>query len=107
MNLNWPYYVAIAATLALLGTTVTIFTTLLPKDSAQNTRLLGMVSAFSFAASLTAYFIGIYYFSHNPGQMLQFLLMMTMLVLLPASLISVSVSTITISNLRDTLAAGN
>ena len=106
VNLNFPYYVGIAASAALFGTTAMVFTTLMPKDSNQNARLLAIIAAFSYAASITAYFIGFYYFSHNPGQLIQFILLITMLVLLPASLIAISVSTVTISNLRESLAAG-
>ena len=81
--------------------------TLLPKDSAQNTKLLAIVTVFSFVASLIAYALALYHFSHNPGQMIQFILGIVMIVILPCALISASISTITISNLRDTLAAGN
>ena len=86
---------------------VSTFATLVPKDSAQNTKLLAIISVFSFAASLTGYALALYHFSHNPAYLIQFILGLVMLVILPASLISVGVSTITISNLRDTLAAGN
>jgi len=81
--------------------------TLLPKDSAQNTKLLAIVTVFSFVASLIAYALALYHFSHNPGQMIQFILGIVMIIILPCALISASISTITISNLRDTLAAGN
>ena len=81
--------------------------TLLPKDSSQNTKLLAIVTVFSFVSSLIAYALALYHFSHNPGQMIQFILGIVMIVILPCALISASISTITISNLRDTLAAGN
>ena len=81
--------------------------TLLPKDSSQNTKLLAIVTVFSFVSSLIAYALALYHFSHNPGQMIQFILGVVMIVILPCALISASISTITISNLRDTLAAGN
>jgi hypothetical protein len=85
---------------------VSTFATLVPKDSSQNTKLLAVIGVFSFAASITAYGLALYHFSSNPAYLIQFLLGLIMLVVLPASLISVSVSTITISNLRETLAAG-
>ena len=89
---------------------VVVYTTyrmLLPKDSFENTKLLAIVSVFSFVASLTAYSLVNFQFGGNQVYMTQFLLLIVMLVILPMTLISASVSTISISNLRDTLAAGN
>jgi uncharacterized membrane protein YjgN (DUF898 family) len=102
---NLPYYVSIALCSVLGITVASTFATLVPKDSAQNTKLLSIVSIFCFAASIVGYGIALFHFSHNPGHMIQFILMITMLVILPASLISVAISTVTISNLRDSLAS--
>jgi len=104
--MNWPYYVAIAICVVLFTVVVATFATLVPKDSAQNTKLLAVISVFSFATSITAYALALYHFSHNPENLIQFILGMLMLIILPCSLISVSVSTIAVSNMRDTLAAG-
>lgn len=106
-SVNWPYYVAVAICVVMFTVVVSTFATLVPKDSSQNTKLLAVIGAFSFAASITGYGLALYHFSHNPSYLIQFLLGLVMLVILPASLISVSVSTITVSNLRDTLAASN
>ncbi len=103
--MNWPYYVAVGICITLFTVVVATYGTLVPKDNAQNTKLLAIVSTFSIAASITAYALALYHFSHNPTYMIQFILMVVMLVLLPSALISTSISTITISNLRDTLAA--
>ena len=89
----------------MFSVVVGTFATLVPKDSSQNTKLLAVVSVFSFATSITAYALALYHFSSNPAYLIQFLLAIIMLVILPAALISVSVSTVTVSNLRDTLAA--
>lgn len=89
----------------MFSVVVGTFATLVPKDSSQNTKLLAVVSVFSFATSITAYALALYHFSSNPAYLIQFLLAIVMLVILPAALISVSVSTVTVSNLRDTLAA--
>ncbi len=105
-RMNWPYYVAIAICLVLATVTIATYAVLLPKDSAQNTKLLTVVSVFSFATSITAYALALYHFSHNPGNMIQFLLAIVMLVILPCALITASISTISISNLRDSLANG-
>ena len=104
-NVDWGYYIALAVCGVLGITTIATYATLLPKDSAQNTKLLTVVSVFSFVTSITAYFLAVYYFSTNPNYLIQFVLAVVMLVILPGMLISASVSTITISNLRDTLAA--
>jgi drug/metabolite transporter (DMT)-like permease len=102
---QWSYYVAIAICAVLFSVVVGTFATLVPKDSSQNTKLLTVVSVFSFAASITAYALALYHFSSNPSHLIQFLLAITMMVILPAALIAASISTITISNLRDNLAA--
>lgn len=86
-------------------TVISLYSTLIPKDNAQNTKILTTISVFSFAAAIAAYGLALWHFGSNPQYMIQFLLAVVMLVLLPASLISVSVSTVTISNLRDSLAA--
>jgi hypothetical protein len=102
--MNWPYYVAIAICAMLAITVISLYSSLIPKDSAQNTKMLTTISVFSFAAAIAAYGLALWHFSSNPQYMIQFLLAVTMLVLLPSALISVSISTVTISNLRDTLA---
>jgi hypothetical protein len=103
--MNWSYYVAIAICVMLTITVISLYSSLIPKDSAQNTKMLTTISVFSFAAAIAAYGLALWHFGTNPQYMIQFLLAITMLVLLPSALISVSISTVTISNLRDTLAA--
>jgi hypothetical protein len=107
MTADWPFYISIAVCAVLFTVVVATFATLAPKDSSQNTKLLTIVGAFSFASSFVAYALALYHFSHNPTYMIQFILAIVMLVILPACLMSAGVSTITISNLRDSLAAGN
>lgn len=104
-NIDWGYMIGIGICVILGITTIATYATLLPKDSAQNTKLLTVVSVFSFVTSIAAYFLAVYYFSTNPNYLIQFLLAVVMLIILPGMLISTSISTITISNLRDTLAA--
>lgn len=103
-GMNWPYYIAVSICVTLVIIVAVLYSLLLPKDNAQNTKILTTVSVFSFAASVTAYALALWHFSSNPQYMIQFILGLVMLVILPATLISVSVSTVTISNLRDTLA---
>jgi len=100
-----PYYVMISISVVLFTVVVATFASLVPKDSAQNSKLLGIICSFSFIASIFAYGAALYHFSHNPQYLIHFILAIVLLVILPAALISTSVSAITISNLRDTLAA--
>ena len=102
--MNWSYYVAIAICLMLTITVLSLYSSLIPKDSAQNTKMLTTITVFSFAAAIAAYGLALWHFSSNPQYMIQFILAVVMLILLPSALISVSISTVTISNLRDTLA---
>jgi hypothetical protein len=104
--MDWKFIIALAICIVLFTVTVVTFTTLVPKDSAQNSKLLAIVSVFSFASSIVAYALAQYVFSKDPSNLIQFMLAMVMLIALPASLISVAISTISVSNLRDTLAAG-
>jgi hypothetical protein len=103
--MNWPLYVTFAICGVLFTVVVATFATLVPKDSAQNTKLLAIISVFSFASSIVAYALAQYMFASNERNMVQFMLAVVLLIALPASLISVAVSTITVSNLRDSLAA--
>jgi hypothetical protein len=103
--MNWAFYIIIALCVMLSVVVIATFASLVPKDNAQNTKLLTLITVFSFAASIVGYGLAMYQFSTNPTYMMHFLLAFTMLILLPACLISAGVSTVTISNLRDTLAA--
>jgi hypothetical protein len=101
---NLPYYISLAICAISLAVVIATYATLLPKDSAQNTKLLATIGVFAFAVSFVGYGLALFHFSQNPVYMIQFILAMLMLVVLPASLMAVSVSTVTISNLRDTVA---
>lgn len=103
---NAAFYITLVICIATAITACVLYSVLLPKDNSQNTKILTTMSIFSFMASVTAYALALWHFSSNPTYMIQFILAMMMLVVLPATLISVSVSTVAISNLRDTLAAG-
>lgn len=107
MSANLPYLVSLGICATLIIIAGITFGTLIPKDSSQNTKLLAIVTVFSFVASLIAYALSLYHFSHNPTQMIQFILAIVMIIVLPCALVSASISTITISNMRDTLAAGS
>jgi len=107
MSFNAPFWISVSVCGVLAVIAGVTYGTLLPKDSSQNTKLLTIVTVFSFVASLIAYALALYHFSHNPSQLLQFLLLIIMIIILPCSLVSASIATITISNMRDTLATGN
>ena len=102
--MNPIYIVGIAICVVLFTVIVATFTSLSQKDTANNTKLLSIIIAFSVAVSLFAYGLALYYFSRNPDFLLQFLLATVMLVLLPGTLIGTSVAAVTVSNLRDVVA---
>ena len=90
--------------LILFTVIVATFMSLSKKDSASNSKLLSIIIAFSFVSSLFSYGLAVYYFARNPEYQLQFLQALVMLVALPGTLIGVSVGSIAVSNLRDTIA---
>lgn len=101
------FYITVALCIVCVITTISLYSVLLPKDNSQNSKILITVTVFSFITSVLAYCLALWHFSSNPNHMIQFTLGLTMLVILPASLTSAAVSTVTISNLRDTLAAAS
>jgi uncharacterized membrane protein YfcA len=102
--MNPVYIIGISVCIVLFTVVVATYGTLVQKDSANNTKLLSIIIAFSVTAAMFAYGLALYYFSSNPDYLLQFLLAVMMLVLLPGTLIGVSVASITVSNLRDIVA---
>ena len=105
--MNWSQILTLGLCAAFSVVVIATYAALIPKDSQGNTTLLTVIIVFSVCASVTAYALALFYFSANPNHMLQFLLAMMLLVCLPASLISTAVSTVTISNLRESLAAAS
>jgi VanZ family protein len=65
---------------------------------------MSMIVAFSASVSIFSYGLALYYFSRNPESLLQFILAVMFLVMLPGILISSSIATVTVSNLRDIVA---
>lgn len=102
--MNPVYIIGISICVVLFTVVVGTYGTLVQKDSANNTKLMSIIIAFSATASIFAYGLALYYFSANPDYLLQFLLAVVMLVLLPGTLVGVSVASVTVSNLRDVLA---
>jgi hypothetical protein len=102
--MNPIYIIGIAICVVLFTVIVATFSSLSQKDTANNTKLLSIIISFSVAVSIFAYGLALYYFSKNPDFLIQFLLATVMLILLPGMLVSVSISSVTISNLRDTIA---
>jgi biotin transporter BioY len=98
------YIVGVCICLVLLAVVIGTFSSLSSKDEANNTKLMSIIIAFSVVTSLFAYGLALFYFSRNPDYQIQFIMAVTMLVLLPGMLISSSVAAVTVSNLRDVLA---
>lgn len=103
--MNGAFTITLVICAVLFAVMVATFVTVLPKDSAQNEKILIVVTVFSIAVSLVAYGLALWHFSNNAMYMAQFLLAFCMLVLLPAALISTAISTVSVSNLRDAVAA--
>lgn len=102
--MNAVYIVGLAICIVLFTLIIATFSTLSPKDTANNSKLMSMIIAFSVTVSIFSYGLALYYFSRNPEYLLQFLLAAMFLVILPGTLIGASVATVTISNLRDLVA---
>ena len=98
------YIIGICICVVLFTVIVATFSSLSQKDTANNSKLLSIIIAFSVTASMFAYGLALYYFSKNPDYLIHFLLATVMLVLLPGTLIGASVAAVTVSNLRDTIA---
>lgn len=103
--MNAAFYISVGILVLLLVTIGVTFGALIPKDKSQNSNLLIVITVFSFVTSIVAYALALYYFSANPQSMMQFVLALVMLVILPSALTTAAVSTVTVSNLRETLAA--
>jgi hypothetical protein len=94
----------LCGTMALVA--ILNYAILIPKADGQSAKIMTVVAAFSISACALAYFLALWHFSTSPDQMLHFLLAIVMFVALPMSLISAAISTVSISNLQDVLAAG-
>jgi hypothetical protein len=103
MSSNIFYYGSILICVGLFITLLT--TTRLPSESDQAMKLIAVVAGFSFLCSLILAFLAFLYFSSEPVYLMQFLLAITVLVLLPVSLTSMSITTSQLSSLRDVVAA--
>ena len=103
---NIYYYLSVTVCVVMGYFLVTTYTGLLPDaQESQNTKLMSVMGVFSVAASVTAYALGLYYFTANPRGMMQFM-MIAALVLLPTLLIATTVSTANVVDLRNRLAGG-
>lgn len=99
------YIIGISICSVLLIVIITTFSALSNKDTANNSKLLSIIIAFSTVTSLFAYGLALFYFSKNPAYLVHFVLAFSMLIMLPGMVISTSISSITLSNLRDIVAS--
>lgn len=102
--MNPIYLIGVTICIVLFTLIIATFSSLVPKDSANNSKLMSMIVAFSASVSIFSYGLALYYFSRNPEYLLQFVLAVMFLVILPGILISSSIATVTVSNLRDIVA---
>ena len=83
----------------LLTLAIAYSATISKLDTRETWKYTRIVAMLAFAIGILSYVLCLYYFGSNPTYVFQFLLAVAMLVILPASLMSVSVSTITTSNI--------
>jgi len=102
--MNPIYLIGVTICIVLFTLIIATFSSLVPKDTANNSKLMSMIVAFSASVSIFSYGLALYYFSRNPEYLLQFVLAVMFLVILPGILISSSIATVTVSNLRDIVA---
>ena len=102
--MNSLYIIGISICVVLIVLILLTFMSLSKTDTANNTKLLSIVIGFSVTVAIFTYGLALYYFTRNPEYLLQFLLAFSLLVVFPGLLISSSVSTVTISNLRQIIA---
>ena len=102
--MNPIYAIGITICIVLFTLIIVTFSTLIPKDTANNSKLMSMIVAFSMSVSIFSYGLALYYFSRNPEYLQQFILAVLFLAILPGILISSSITTVTVSNLRDIVA---
>jgi apolipoprotein N-acyltransferase len=98
------YLIGICLISVLLVVIIATFMSLSNKDTANNSKLLTIIIAFSTVTSLFAYGLALFYFSKNPEYLVHFVLAFSMLIMLPGMIISTSISSVTLSNLRDIVA---
>jgi hypothetical protein len=103
-GISTPALVAYVICAAMAAITIATYVMVIPKTDGQSAKIMTVVSAFSAATCVVGYFLALWHFSSNPDQMLQFLLAMVMLVVLPASLISAAISTVSISSMVENAA---
>ena len=103
--MNSIYIIGVLICIVLFTVVIATFVSLSGKDTANNSKLLTIIIAFSAVSSLFAYGLALFYFSRNPTYLIHFVLAVVMLVMLPGTLISTSVAAVTISNLRDVLSS--
>ena len=102
--MNPIFIIGICICIVLFTVVIVTFSSLSQKDTANNSKLLSIIIAFSTTSSIFAYALAVYYFSHNPDYLLHFILGLVMLVMLPGTLIGTSVAAVTVSNLRESIA---
>ena len=102
--MNTLYIIGVSICIVLFTLIIMAFVTLSKTDTANNTKLLSIVIGFSVTVAIFTYGLALYYFTRNPEYLLQFLLAFSLLIIFPGLLISSSVATVTISNLRQIIA---
>ncbi len=98
------FWVAFFVFATLLVVVIATYADMLRSSATQNEKMVGVVGGTVSAISLVTLGLTLYAFGANPNRMIQFLYVFALLVLLPVSMISASVSANHLYGLRDAVA---
>lgn len=82
---------------------IRILFSLIPTESEQNNKLLGLVSTFSFVSGLVAFFLTMYVFGADSTNMMMFLVVIALTLFL-LGMFSSSLATAQLNDMRNILA---
>lgn len=99
---DWKFTSAVLLCLVMGTFAVRILLSLLPTESEQNKKLLGLVGVFSFVSGLVAFFLTMYVFGANPTHMMMFLVIVVLALFL-LGMLSSSIATAQLNDMRNML----
>ena len=102
---DWKFTSSVILCLVMTTFIVRNLVAMIPTNSQQTTRLLGLVTTFSFVSGLVAFLLTMYVFGAQPTRMLLYMVIVVLLLLLLAT-ISTSTATAQLNEMRSTLASG-
>jgi cytochrome bd-type quinol oxidase subunit 2 len=103
MNGAW-FAISVVMCLAMVIAIIASYSTTVTTDSDQTSKLLGVVIGTAIATAVPCYGISMWLFKGNPSMLLHFLLAVMLIVIMPMSVVSASLSTAQLNELRNTVA---